>query len=86
MNVGNNGLASQVASAQRPQHSTTNATKQPFQAQTFASLIAQTPNGGSAKGITAPQPVGTEQKQEPLPDQGAPDRRLPRGSLVNILA
>jgi len=83
MNVGNNGLASQVASAQRPQHSTTNATKQPFQAQTFASLIAQTPNGGSAKGITAPQPVGTEQT---LPDQGAFDRRLPRGSLVNILA
>ena len=82
MDIGAIGLAaSQIASGQRAQQSGVAAIKQQqMQAETFVSLISE------AVGAKAPAPVGAEQKSAPSPDQNASGRRLPRGSLVNILA
>jgi hypothetical protein len=60
--------------------------QQQIQSETFVSLISQAAGLGKSEGPRAPTPVPAEQKGDQAPNQGSPDRRLPRGSLVNILA
>ena len=72
--------AAQAASTQRAQQSGVSAIKQQhLQTQTFVSLMSE------ALGAKAPTPVGPDRKNDPGAGGDTPDRRLPRGSLVNIL-
>ncbi len=88
MDIGGIGLAAaQINAGQRTQQAGVAAIRQQqIQAQTFVSLISEVADAAATEGARAPVPVGATQKSNPLPDQNAPDRRLPRGSLVNILA